>query len=204
MRPPAVPAGLEAELIFGLSFDGRFAAWRFARCIGWLRPRLELVAQQRHACARRVEAVLDELTTAGQVTEQRDALILRSVPGIGRIVAATLLGEAAAAVAARDYHALRTHGGLAPVTKQSGKRRIVQMRYACQGRLREAFHHWGRVCVQRDPRSRAHYTHLRQRGHSHNRALRGVVDRLLAMLMAMLRTQTCYDPSRRTPLAQTS
>jgi transposase len=172
--------------------------------IGWLLPRLELVAEQRHACARRVQEVLDELTTSGQLTEQRDVLILRSVPGIGRVVAATLLGEAAAEVALRDYHGLRTHGGLGPVTKQSGKRRVVQMRYACHDRLREAFYHWGRVSVQRDPRSRAHYAQLRKCGHSHGRALRGVADRLLAMLMAMLRTQTCYDPSRRQPLAKTA
>ncbi|MBI4390742.1 MAG: IS110 family transposase [candidate division NC10 bacterium] len=172
--------------------------------IGWLLPRLELVARQRQVCARRVQEVLDQLTTSGQPSEQRDVLILRSVPGIGRVVAATLLGEAAAEVALRDYHALRTHAGLAPVTKQSGKRRNVQIRYACHARLRVAFYHWGRVSVQRDPRSRAHYTQLRQRGHSHARALRGVVDRLLAMLMAMLRTQTCYDPSRRQPLAQTA
>jgi transposase len=170
--------------------------------IGWLLPRLDLVARQHAGCTRRVQQVLDELTTPGQPSEQRDVLILRSVPGIGRVVAATLLGEAAAEVALRDYHALRAHAGLAPVTKQSGKRRDVQMRYACQARLREAFYHWGRVNVQRDPRSRAHYTRLRQAGHSHARALRGVVDRLLAMLMAMLRTQTCYEPSRRQPLAQ--
>ena len=172
--------------------------------LGWLLPRLGLIARQRQACARRVQEVLDEVTTSGQLSEQRDVLILRSVPGIGRVVAATLLGEAAAEVARRDYHALRTHGGLAPVTKQSGKRRAVQMRYACQGRLRDAFYHWGRVNVQHDPRSRAHYTQLRQRGHSHARALRGVVDRLLAMLMAMLRAQTPYDPSRRQPLAQSA
>lgn len=170
--------------------------------IGWLLPRLELVARQRQACARRVQAVLDELTTSEQRREQRDVLILRSVPGIGRVVAATLLGEAAAEVAGRDYHALRVHAGLAPVTKQSGKRRAVQMRYACHARLRVAVYHWGRVSVQHDPRSRAHYTQLRHRGHSHARALRGVVDRLLAMLMAMLRTQTCYDAARRQPLAQ--
>lgn len=172
--------------------------------IGWLLPRLELVAQQRQACIRRVEEALDALTTSGQLSEQRDVLILRSVPGIGRVVAATLLGEAATEVAQRDYHALRTHGGLGPVTKQSGKRRVVQMRYACHARLREAFYHWGRVSVQRDLRSRAHYTRLRQGGHSHGRALRGVVDRLLHMLMAMLRTQTLYDSSRRQPLAQSA
>lgn len=168
----------------------------------WLLPRLELVATQRAACAQRVRAVLEELATPGRPGERRDVLILRSVPGIGRVVTATLLSEAATEVALRDYHALRVHGGVAPVTQQSGKRRAVQMRYACNGRLRDGLYHWGRVSVQRDPASRQHYRQLRARGHSHARALRGVIDRLLRMLMAMLRTQTTYDPSRRPLLAQ--
>jgi hypothetical protein len=37
---------------------------------------------------------------------------------------------------------------------------------------------------------------LRQLGHSHGRALRGVADRLLAVLVAMLRDQTLYDTTR--------
>jgi hypothetical protein len=42
-----------------------------------------------------------------------------------------------------------------------------------------------------------HYDQLRAAGHQHARALRGVGDRLLAMLMAMLRQQTRFDPLRR-------
>ncbi|MCI0354113.1 MAG: hypothetical protein L0099_03600 [Acidobacteria bacterium] len=51
--------------------------------------------------------------------------------------------------------------------------------------------------MQHDPVSRQHYHHLRARGHSHGRALRGVADRLLAMLCAMLRRHTLFDPNRR-------
>jgi hypothetical protein len=40
-------------------------------------------------------------------------------------------------------------------------------------------YHWARVAVQRDPRSRAKYAALRQRGHSHARAVRSLGDRLL-------------------------
>jgi len=165
-----------------------------AEHVALLLPRLRLVATQRADCARRIERVLESLE--GQ-QEHRDVAILRSLPGVGRIVAATMLAEASRLLAARDYHALRVQTGVAPVTRQSGKRRVVGMRYSCNPRLRNAVHYWGQISVQRDPRSRAHYARLRAGGHSHARAIRGVIDRLLHVLVAMLVSQTCYDPVRR-------
>jgi hypothetical protein len=41
-------------------------------------------------------------------------------------------------------------------------------------------------------RSREHYAELRSKGHTHGRALRGVADRLLAVLIAMLKTGSLY------------
>lgn len=173
--------------------------------VAWLLPRLRLVHEQRRECAQRLEQVLAALEeTPGQPGEQRDVGVLRSLPGIGRVVAATLLAEAAPALTARDYHALRSQAGLAPVTRQSGKRRGVTMRYACNRRLRTAMYHWGRASLQCDAHSRQHYTALRRCGHGHGRALRGVVDRLLHVLIAMLKTHTFYDPSRRRPLVETA
>lgn len=168
------------------------------RHLAVLLPRLRLVHQQRGECATLIEGLLEQL---GDQQEHRDVPILRSLPGVGRVVAATMLAEAGRLLAARDYHGLRTHAGVAPVTKQSGKHRVVQMRYACNHRLRAAVHYWGQSAVRHDPHSRAHYDRLRAAGQSHGRALRGVVDRLLRVLMAMLTTQTVYDPSRRLQLA---
>jgi hypothetical protein len=108
-----------------------------------------------------------------------------------------MLAEGAHCLALRDCHALRAHAGIAPVTKQSGKSRQVLMRYRCNQRLRNAFYHWARTSIQHDPRSKQHYTRLRQVGHNHGRALRGVADRLLAVLIAMPRTGKTYDPNRR-------
>ena len=120
--------------------------------------------------------------------------VLRSLPGVGRLVAATVLAEATRPLAERDDQTLRTQAGAAPITRQSGKKTVVVMRWACNARLRHALYHWARVSVQVDVRCRAHYDRLRQRGHDHARALRGVVDRLLAVLMAMLVRRTLYDP----------
>ena len=164
--------------------------------IAFLLPRLRLASQQRRQCDRRLEQLLDVLATGEPPLEHRDVTILRSLPGVGRLVAATMLAEAWPALAARDYQMLRTHSGVAPVTRQSGKTRLVTMRRSCNGHLREAVFHWASNSLRLDPRCRAHYDRLRRR-HGHARALRGVADRLLSLLIALLRAGTLYDPARR-------
>ena len=44
------------------------------------------------------------------------------------------------------------------------------------------------------PRAASRYAALRQRGHSHGRALRGVADRLLGLACVLLQRQTLFDP----------
>jgi hypothetical protein len=91
------------------------------------------------------------------------------------------------------------------VTKRSGKKKVIVMRYACNEHLRNALYHWSRTSMQKEPRARQHYAELRHRGHSYGRALRGLADRNLAMLIAMLKSGTLYDSARRsgTAVAQT-
>jgi transposase len=168
--------------------------------------RLRLVESQlRHAHGQldRLTGLLavpasDECGTEpvpGQRTEQRDAVILNSLPGVGRITLATLLAEAWDALQRRDYSALRALCGVAPVTKRSGKSRVVVRRHACHPRLGNAVYHWARVAAQCDPDSKAKYKALRERGHSHGRALRSVADRLLNVACSMLRSRTLFDPA---------
>jgi transposase len=113
------------------------------------------------------------------------------------MVSATMLVDATAPLGERNYSTLRAHAGTAPVTKRSGKRvHVVQMRYACKPRLRQAMYHWARTSIQHDDGARRYYEQLRARGHHYARALRSVADRWLRILVAMLRTHTLYDPSR--------
>lgn len=163
--------------------------------------RLTLINRELRTAHRQLDQLIKRLTVPegsepGQQPEQRDVAILASSPGAGRITIATLLAEAWDALQRRDYHALRCLSGVAPVTRQSGKSKFVVRRLAASRRLQNAVYHWALAALQHDPRSRAKYSALRQRGHGHARALRSVADRLLAMLCAMLRTQTPYDPHR--------
>ena len=168
-----------------------------------LSERLRLVNRQIKQAHKRIDALCGAIAaegdegdeTSGQKTGQRDVEILRSLPGVGRTVLAALLAEASRPLCDRDYHALRSLSGVAPVTRRSGKRCVVVMRKACHMRLRSAVYHWARVAIQHDPTSRERYAALRARGHSHGRALRSVADRLLAVACAMLQSQTLYDPN---------
>jgi transposase len=175
--------------------------------IGALIPQLVVVHEQRTTAERQIDRLLEQLagaaTAEGERREHRDVEFLRSLPGVGRMVTATMLTEAAGPLADRDYLTLRTYTGAAPVTKRSGKRAfLVHMRYACKRRLRQALYHWSRTSIQCDAAARTYYDGLRARGHRHGRALRSVADRWLRILVAMLKTGTLYDPSRFAPAVE--
>jgi len=165
---------------------------------------LRLVERHKRECCRRLDAILEKLCPQtdeeGKPPKHRDVEILCSMPGVGRFVAAAVLGEAGQLIANRDYYQLRSQAGIAPVTRRSGKSTRVSMRRACNHRLRNALHHWSQCSLSLDPRSRALYDRLRQRGHGNARALRSLADRHLRVLMAMLRDQRVYDPQRATPV----
>ena len=159
--------------------------------------RLRLVNRE----LRDAERKLDELCATFKGSEQGDVAILRSLPGIGRINLAALLAEASGPLSRRDYRALRTLSGVAPVTKRSGKSSIVVMRYAAHTRLRNTVFHWARAAIRHDLESKRRYAALRKCGHSHGRALRTVADRLIQVMCVLLKRQTMFDPAHGNPAA---
>ena len=165
--------------------------------------RLRLANTEFRQAERRLEELCTGLSqdAAAAAHAPGDAAVLRSLPGVGTVILATLLTEARDPLARRDHAALRTLSGVAPVTKRSGKARIVIMRYAAQVRLRQAVFHWARVAIIHDPKSRSRYEALRARGHSYGRALRGVADRLLGVACVLLRRQVLFDPGHGKPAA---
>lgn len=164
-----------------------------------LLPRLRIAHEQRKRCKKTLQRLLEEYAAEDASTSDgpSDLTIMTSLPGVGVTVKATMLSEAAPLLAGRNYAALRALGGLAPVTKRSGKSFVVVMRYGCNTRLRNAFYHWSRTSIQTDPAARHYYASLRARGHTHGRALRSVADRWLRILMAMLNDRTLYDPQHQ-------
>ena len=166
---------------------------------------LDLVQQQLNTVTQQLESKLESMSTMASASttgtsgtnppHPSDRDILASIPGVGTIVLANLLGEAGTAIRNRDHAALRCLTGVAPVTKRSGKSYRVQRRRAANLWLVDSVYHWARVAAQVDPTCRQRYEALRTRGHTHGRALRSVADRLLAVACAMLKTGTLYQRS---------
>ena len=166
--------------------------------------RLRLANREFHQAERKLDELCTNLrdkTSTPKSGGPCDAAVLSSLPGIGTVTLATLLTEAAGPIKRRDYAALRTLSGVAPVTKRSGKSCLVTMRYAAQVRLRNAVFHWARVAVLNDPKCASRSAARRARGHSYGRALRGVADRLLGVACVLLQRGMLFDPDPGTPTA---
>ncbi len=172
--------------------------------IDTLMPVLKVVNRQIANIDQRLERMTRQMAEPlvlqqndGSTTvEHTDAGILRSIPGVGTVVLATLLAEAHEPLRRRDPQALRCLAGAAPVTKRSGKKLIVVRRLAANDRLADAAHHWARVAAQRDAISKTKCKRMRARGHRYGRALRQVSDRLIHVACAMLRDRKLFDPHR--------
>ena len=110
-----------------------------------------MLAEQLQACSQQVSALRHTLAAEpGDGEGPSDVAMVLSLPGVGRTMTAWLCAEAAQPLAERDSQMLRTPSGVAPVTKHSGKRRVVVMRRGWNPRLRHALYHMARVAMPCD------------------------------------------------------
>ena len=159
-------------------------------------PQLELIHEQLVDCEAQIKALLERLESGEGQEEHRGVRILLSLPGIGRSVAATMLTEAFQPLAARDYSALRSICGVAPVTRRSGKSHSVLMRRACNHRLRAAL-----TCLADNSRHAsdwaAHiYEKARTRGCDHPHAIRILARAWLRVIWRAWQDRKPYDPEQ--------
>jgi Transposase/Transposase IS116/IS110/IS902 family len=123
-----------------------------------------------------------------------DAERYHSQPGLGEVLAARVLAEFgddptryAGARSRKNY------AGTSPITKASGKRRVVLARYARNHRLADALHQQAFCALTASPGARAYYDTLRARGIGHHAALRQLANRLVGILHGCLKTSTTYN-----------
>lgn len=123
-----------------------------------------------------------------------DAEIYLSQPGLGPVLGARVLAEFgddpdryASAKARKNY------SGMSPITRASGKQKVVLARYARNRRLSDALFMQASCAINVSPGARAYYDERRARGATHHQALRAVSNRLVGILHGCLRTHTLYD-----------
>ena len=123
-----------------------------------------------------------------------DAEVVRSLPGLGTILSARVLGEFgdepnryATAKCRKNY------AGTSPITRASGTKRFVLARHVRNKRLADAIYLWAFAALSASPGARAFYDYRRAAGDTHHAALRHVGNRLVGILHGCLVSHTTYD-----------
>jgi transposase len=148
-----------------------------------------------------LESQLDEYRKRIAELFQRhpDGGCFGSLPGAGPKLAPRLLAEFGDN---RDVfptaEAVQRYAGTAPVTKQSGKSRLVVIRRACNRTLRATVHLWADLSRRSCAWAEAYYRKKKADGMKHAAALRCLGQRWLKILWKMWQTRTRYDEALHT------
>ena len=134
----------------------------------------------------------------GQVEEDfgrhPDAEIILSQPGLGPILGARVLAEFGDDPGRyADGKARRNYAATSPITRASGKKKVVAARFVHNDRLVDALNAQAFAALTASPGARAFYDQQRAAGHGHNDALRRLANRLVGILHGCLKTRTLYD-----------
>ena len=123
-----------------------------------------------------------------------DAEVVRSLPGLGTVLGARVLGEFgdepnryATAKSRKNY------AGTSPITRASGTKRAVLARHVRNQRLADALYLWAFASITASPGARIYYDQRRAVGDSHHQALRALGNRLVGILHGCLAHHAAYD-----------
>lgn len=141
---------------------------------------------------RQIDLIETEL--APRFKQHPDADIYLSLPGLGVILGARVLGEFGDDPNRyADGKSRRNYAGTSPITIASGKRRAVVARHARNKRLYDAIDQWAFCSISASPGSRLFYDQRKAAGDSHHQALRALANRLVGILHGCLTHRTPYN-----------
>jgi transposase len=149
---------------------------------------VHVIAELNHQIGDLESALADHFET------HPDADIYRSLPGLGVVLGARVLGEFGddpnrytTAKCRKNY------AGTSPLTVASGRKRAVLARHGRNKRLYDALDQWAFCALTSSPGARAFYDQHRSAGDTHHQALRALGNRLVGILHGCLRHHTLYD-----------
>ena len=155
------------------------------------------------ATARSLIAVITTLNDQVKILQEQvrdhfgrhpDAEIYQSQPGLAAVLGARVLGEFGDDPHRyADAKSRKNYGGTSPITRASGKKKVVAARFIHNDRLIDALMSWAFSSLQASPGARAFYDEQRAKGPGHRDALRRLANRLVGILHGCLKTRTLYD-----------
>jgi transposase len=169
----------------------------------------QVVAAAYAATVRAQVAILtvltEQISAMGEQVEANfskhpDAEVYLSQPGLGAVLGARVLAEFGDDKKRYvDAKARRNYAGTSPITRQSGKKKVVSARHVHNDRLIDAIGLQAFAALRNSPGARAYYDQLRSRGAGHRAALRQLGNRLVGILHGCLKTSALYDEAKAWP-----
>ncbi len=169
----------------------------------------EVVTQAYAATTRAAVAVLRTLdeqvrVLQGQVDahfgQHPNTEIILSQPGLGPVLGARVLAKFGDDPDRyTDAKSRKNYAGTSPITRASGKKKVVLARYVHNDRLIDALMTQAFSALNASPGARTYYDQLKAHGTEHNAALRQLANRLVGILHGCLKTRTCYDEATAWP-----
>jgi len=153
--------------------------------IGNLASDLDRIVAQRERLAADIEEAF---------LEHPLGKVLNTMCGFGPRTGARTLAEIGDPHRFANPARLAAYAGLAPVDRQSGRSHTTRRSRRGNHRLKNAMFIAAFVATQHDPDARAYYLRKRAQGKQHNAAVICVARRRCNIILAMLKTQTPYQP----------
>lgn len=126
-----------------------------------------------------------------------DYSLFDALPGAGPIMAPRLLvafGEQRERFTSAA--ALQQYSGIAPVTERSGKKSWVHWRWQCPTFVRQTFIEWAGQTINKSFWAGAYYHQQRDKGCSHQTAVRALAFKWIRILYRCWQSRTPYDESK--------
>jgi transposase len=156
-------------------------------------------AATTRAAAAVLAALVEQVTALqGEVDahfgRHPDAEIILSQPGLGLVLGARVLAEFGDDRARyTDARSRKNYAGTSPITRASGKKKVVLARFVHNNRLVDALGAQAFAALTASPGARAYYDAQRNRGVGHYAALRQLANRLVGILHGCLTTHSPYN-----------
>ena len=144
-----------------------------------------------------------EVALSEHFEQHPDAKIIHSLPGMGMKLGARVLGEFGDDPNRYyDAKSRKNYAGTSPVTKTSGRSRVVHARHSRNKRLADALDQWAFCSTNWSPGAKAYCDELKSRGKHHRKATRQLANKWVGILHACLEHGTLYDEEIAWPTAK--
>lgn len=162
----------------------------------------------QNAFAFQLNQLFERLNFLNKQLEQLDTEIIRyyetfdcylhTIPGVGIIAAATILGEIGDIKRFKNASALVAYAGIDPSVKQSGEFNSTHNHMSKRGSpyLRHAIFLAATTCTFHDSPLHAYYKKKRDQGKHHLTAAGAVAHKLTTVIYAVLRDGKPYEPKK--------